>query len=130
MTWAAKYIGKPWTEKTDCAYWFCRIQREVFGRDVPGINADHSRLAMSACRIFADPSVLEAFGVAPTDAPADGDAVFMSQRNRPHHIGTVVIDRPGEVAVLHALEGVGVVLSDLLTLRANHWKIAGFWTWR
>lgn len=130
--WSAKYTRLPWTDNTCCGYYFARIQAEVFGRTLDPELVGKISGAFSAARVMAaclaDLSVAARYGYRPTDAPVDGDACFLTQRSTPHHIGTVaVID--GRFAVAHALEGVGMVVSDLLALRVNGWRIAGFWSW-
>ena len=85
-------------------------------------------MTLSAARAMAG-NIASKYGWDITDEPKDGDAVFLSQRARPHHIGTVTfID--GRLHVLHALEGVGIVLSDLQNLKINYWRIAGFYSCR
>ena len=72
--------------------------------------------------------ILELFGYAPTLTPNEGDAVFLTQRNRPHHVGMVIL--VGEkMHILHAIEGVGVVISDTFDLSMNGWKIESYWTY-
>lgn len=68
------------------------------------------------------------FGYVQTNTPKEGDAVFLSQRSRPHHIGMVIFIN-GSFRVLHAIEGAGVIVSDLLDLRANGWSIKGYYTY-
>jgi hypothetical protein len=123
--WSEKYLGLPWRADRDCYHLFRTIQAAEFGRRVPGADIDHDRLTASAARTMAG-DIQRRFGWSPTSAPADGDAVFMSQRRRPHHIGTVAMI--GRLHVVHSLEGVGVVISDLTTLGLNGWRIAGYYT--
>ena len=132
MTWASAYIGRPWTDERCCGYYFAVIQQEVFGRSVDGEKIASVIGALSAARImaaiFASSDAAAEFGYRATADPMDGDAVFLSQRTRPHHIGTVALIG-GKFHVLHTLEGIGTILSDRLDLRANGWRTAGFWTW-
>lgn len=128
--WSTAYIGQPWSEQQDCFYWFARIAREQFGVDVQSHLVDHARLVYSAARIMADPdAILHRYGYTPTDpaeSPREGDAVFLSQRATPHHLGMVI--RPGGTfAVLHALQGAGVIVSTRMGLKANGWRIHGFY---
>lgn len=126
MHWAAQYIGQKWEKEKDCFYWFRTIKKEQFGRDVPICEVDHSRLTVSAARILTG-DIETAFGYRKTDTAQEGDAVFLTQRNTPHHVGMIIF--PGKnMQVLHALEGIGVVVSDLLDLKFNGWKIVGYWT--
>ena len=127
MHWAGKYVGEQWTDKHDCLHWFRRWTREQFGREVCGGAPDHARLLSSAVKMMAG-DIGREFGYVHTDTPNEGDAVFLSQRSRPHHIGMVIFIN-GSLSVLHALEGVGVIVSDLLDLRANGWSVKGYYTY-
>ena len=127
MHWAGQYKGERWTPEHDCLYWFRRWTRELFGRDIGGGLPDHSRLLTSAAKMMAG-DIRRDFGYVQTDFPVEGDAVFLSQRYRPHHIGMVIfID--GSFRVLHALEGAGVIISDRLDLRSNGWNVKGYFTY-
>lgn len=126
--WAVKYLRGKWTDDTDCLYWFRYISKEEFGIDVPDCKAiDHSRLVRSAAKVMTG-DILEMFGYAPTEKPKEGDAVFLTQRNRPHHLGMVILVN-GRMQVLHALEGVGMVVSDIMDLSMNGWKIESYWSY-
>lgn len=93
--WSDQYVGQTWTHEQDCYYWFRRISREQFGRNVPAIGDDF----------------------VPVDVPTEGDAVFIG----PRHIG-IMVSIGGKSMVLHAISGLGVMLSDLAKL-----TIKGFW---
>lgn len=126
--WSATYLHLPWTDETCCGHYFILIQKEVFGRNIKGLGGISG--ALPAARIMA--AILaegEGYGYKKTEVPHDGDAVFLSQRNRPHHIGTVAMIN-GIFHVVHALENCGVIVSDHMDLNFNFWKIAGFWTWK
>jgi hypothetical protein len=125
--WSKAYLGRPFSAAQDCFYWFCRIQAEVFDRQIPAAPVDPGRPLASAARLMRPADAGAPYGFVATGAPVDGDAVFLSRRTRPHHIGTVaVIDRARHV--VHALEGRGVVISDALELRTNGWQVAGYFT--
>lgn len=125
--WALSYVGKPWTPQQDCFYWFRYWSRTFFGHDLPDSGVCHERLLATASRIMAG-DIERAFGYRLTETPQEGDAVFLSQRTRPHHIGMVVL--PDEqFYVLHALEGAGVIASTVTDLALNGWKIKGYWTY-
>jgi hypothetical protein len=118
-----KYLGQPWTEEHDCYYWFCEIQRREFGRKLPPLAGNHR--VLNAARLMRDePGIL---GWSQTAQPKEGDAAFLAQKSRPHHIGVVVFIG-GKHRILHALEGSGVILSDATDLRINGWIINGYWT--
>jgi hypothetical protein len=126
MHWAAQYIGQKWTETNDCFYWYRRIKFERFGREVPVCEIDHSRLTMSAARAL-NSDLKNEFGYRQTDKPREGDAVFLSQRAQPHHIGMAIF-LTGKLNIIHAIEGSGVILSNILDLKMNGWSIRGYWT--
>ncbi len=117
------YMRQPWTDETDCYHWFREIQRLEFGRDFP-ILAGYKRV-FRAARLMAEmPDVL---GAVRTDSPRDGDAAFLTQRSRPHHIGLVLwID--GKLRILHAPEGGKIVCSTMQSLKMNGWRVDGYWT--
>lgn len=122
--WTEKYIGKKWTDEQDCGYWFCKIQKEEFRRNVPRVCVDQ-KLPLNKAKALKN-------GIPPewieTDKPKDGDAVFLTQKMRPHHIGTAVfVDNV--FYVLHALTGANMILSDKMSLKINGWKIESFWTY-
>ena len=124
-----KYLGRRWSEDCDCYGWFREIQRAEFGREIEKIEVDHSegRFLLDAARSFSE-EMAERLGFRQTDEPETGDAAWLTQRKKPHHLGMVVI-LDGELCVLHALEGVGVVLSDQADLAANNWRIWSFWAY-
>ena len=123
--WSLAYLGRPWSETCDCYYWFRRIQKEVFGRDLEDLRRTGDRLLFAA-RAMSDEAVRR-FGWRRTDAPAEGDAVFLAQRIRPHHIGIATLMR-GKLYIVHAPDGGCVMLSDAPSLRINFWKISSYWT--
>ncbi|GAB7082279.1 hypothetical protein [Megalodesulfovibrio paquesii] len=124
--WVEQYTGQPWTPEQDCFYWFVRISREQFGRDIPGYMADHARLVHAAARALSG-DLASHYPCQQTATPHDGDAALLTQHRVPHHIGMVVWLK-GKLHVLHALQNVGVVCSDRRSLQANGWHLAGFWT--
>ena len=126
MHWALQYIGKPWSDSKDCFYWFRYWSKVHFGVEMQDHQVSHKNLAYHAARIMAG-DIHAAIGYVPTEEPKEGDAVFLSQRTRPHHIGMVIY--PGtKRRILHAVEGVGVIASDDLDLALNGWTIKGYWT--
>lgn len=133
MHWSDKYIGLPWTNEHCCAYYFALIQQEVFGRAIDGERVSSFTSGLSAARvmgaIFADQRCAGEFGFVKTSEPKDGDAVFLSQRKFPHHIGTVAFIGKKRF-VVHALEGTGMIRSSRIDLNHNGWKSMGYWTWK
>lgn len=129
--WALKYIGKSWGDETDCLYWFRTISMEQFGVNVPICgHIDHSTkfsMVKSAMKEMST-DILSNYGYKQTQSPDEGDAVFLTQRNNPHHIGMVLFLNGGEMHVLHALDGIGqVVISNRGDLALNGWKIESYW---
>ena len=122
--WVEKYIGKKWTDEHDCGYWFREIQKNEFGRIVPVVCVNHA-LPLDRAKAFKNKIPKE---WRKTENPKDGDAVFLAQRLRPHHIGVVVFIN-GSLHVLHALTGANMVLSDKMSLKINGWKMESFWTY-
>jgi len=62
-----------------------------------------------------------------TAEPCEGDAIYLTQgKRRTTHIGVVVVQKE-KLLVLHARKGIGVVLSDMLSLKLNHLKEVGYW---
>ncbi len=123
MSWIKEYVGKPWSEKEDCYYWFGKIQAEQFGRSVPLVGG--FKRTLMAARLMRGAPVL--LGCRETKHPMDGDAVFLSQRENAHHIG-IYVEVDGFPWVLHALEGSGVLFSSAISLLQNGWKIEAYWT--
>ena len=127
--WAAKYVGKKWSHEQDCGFWFRKIQHIEFALVVPVVCVSHGGTmpVLQYAQSIRD-AKLAAVGWRQTKSPRDGDAVFLSQRNRPHHIGIVAIVA-GKLHVLHAIKNSGVILTDKLSLAVNGWKIESFWTY-
>lgn len=117
--WPACYIGEPWIAGESDCWAFCRrVLRERFGVAVPPIGVDPHALR----------DVLGAFGGhperehwLPVPIAREGDLVLLGRALRPAHAGLWVDERGG--AVLHSLEGIGVVLSRPADLRAAGWRI-------
>jgi hypothetical protein len=125
----SKYIGQDWQKEKDCWYWFRKIQAELFSRDVTQALVDHSSwvaLIKSAADIMTG-DIEERFGWKRVVMPKSGDAIFMSLRTVPHHVGTVIMERE-RLHVIHALENAGVIYDNRISLRVQGWKIYGFWT--
>lgn len=124
-------IGLPWIagargpESYDCWGLFLAVQRDHFGRDLPGIPVDALDLR----------AVLDAFNAHPerqrwqtVSQQEEGDAVLMRQSRYPVHIGVWLnIDGGG---VLHAVRHAGVVFQTLAALDAHGWRIEGFYRFR
>lgn len=123
--WAEKYIGAKWTCEHDCYWWFREIQKNEFGRDVADVPRWGDR-ALFAARHLADCAVMR-HGWRKIEAPREGDAVLMSMRNLPTHIGTISIIG-GRSHAVHVIEGIGGIVSSLIDLKTRLWNIVSFWT--
>lgn len=121
--WAAGYVGEPWiNHHHDCWAFFRRVQIERFGLDLPEIDVD--ACAPLACRrAFASHDERDAW--LSVEVPAEGDAVLMGKNKRPAHVG-VWIEADGG-AVLHCVEGAGVVVQNRPALRLSGWQVLGFY---
>lgn len=124
--WCFAYVGKPWTKRMDCLGWFRYWSLKHFGVNICEHNINHELLTTSAARAMANAA--DIFGYKITTSPKEGDAVYMSQRERAHHLGMYIVMQSG-VYVLHAMEGVGVVLSDKMDLISNGWRITEYRTY-
>lgn len=124
--WIDKYLGKRWTKEQDCGYWFRRIQKEQFNRDVPvicRIPAEPYKFLMQSIQLMESiKKTPEKFGWTQTNTPVTGDAALLAIRTKPHHIG-IVIFIDSRLHILHAMETCGIVKSSLSTLRLNLYKI-------
>jgi hypothetical protein len=131
MDWLLKYLGKRWTQEHNCGYWFRKIQKEVFGRNIPVIinksGTSPRAFATNACRVIRSlDSNPELRQWKKTDNPVDGDAAFIALRNLPHHIGLVVFYE-GFICILHALETNGVQLTKVSDLNNQNYKITSYY---
>jgi hypothetical protein len=127
--WTAPYVGKPWDPGVNnCYEWFRRVQSEHFGRRLDAVPIDPDRLVAQAAKALAG-NVPRGMGWQPTDRPEEGDAAFLSQGARPHHIGVVARIDEG-LCILHAADCRGVVLSPLASLRTAGWRVMEYWTCR
>lgn len=123
--WAEKYIGAKWTHEHDCYWWFREIQKNEFGRDVADVPR-WGDLALFAARHLTDGAV-KRHGWRKTETPREGDAVMMSMRNVPTHIGTITVIARRQ-HVVHVIEGIGGMVSSLINMKTMLWNIASFWT--
>ena len=128
--WIDKYLGKRWTQEKDCGYWFRKIQKEQFGRDVPEIyntvNKSQKILTKSMRTMQYVKRKHNKLGWSETKNPKDGDAVFLATRKYIHHIGIVVFIN-NRLKVLHAMDQCGIVISSKANLKQNFMRIEGFY---
>ena len=103
--WVSAYIGCPWSEETDCFFWFREIQRKVFSIEVSDCLSMASKRQEHA--LWVDVVI-----------PDLGDAVWMTQNGSPHHIGVWTGS-----GVLHACQGQGVIHDSLSQLALQGWEV-------
>ena len=117
-----EYIGLPWKiDSLNCWSFFQKVQRERFGRetlDIPFKSYEH----IGVMREFKNSP--ERLKWVETNEPKDGDAVLMSENKRPHHVGVWINN-----GVLHCVEKVGVIFTNLQQLRRMRWNVLGYYTW-
>lgn len=121
--WALGYLGLPWVNgERDCFQFFRQVQLERFERALPPYIVDAGRVLDCVRAINANPERQRWDEVA---APAEGDAVLMSQSRVPTHVGVWVEANGG--GVLHCVQGAGVVFSQLSHLPRLGYKVTGFY---
>jgi len=133
--WSDKYIGLPWTEEQDCFFLVKEVQEKEFGRDIfvdiPHFQT-HKNPALSIAKLLTNEQFVKKLKTVhwyEVDKASDGDILFLSQRTVPHHVGVAAFVGH-QMEVLHSLDGIGVLRSTMLSLRANAWKVARIVTWR
>jgi cell wall-associated NlpC family hydrolase len=123
--WAARYVGTPWVPGVSDCWNFARTAwREQFGWEVPqvAVNAADPRAAR---RAFA--AGQGAPGWAPVAGDLrEGDGVLMARGRHPCHVG-VLVELPEGRAVLHSVEGAGVVVTPLQLIGALGYRVAGIY---
>jgi hypothetical protein len=118
-------IGEPWAWQSRNCWDFARhVQRELFGRELPGIAVPND---------FSRRWVIEEFGRHPErsrwqevpEGPgglvmaADGALVLMAHLKFPAHIGVWLAP---EARVIHCDGKTGVACESVLALRQLSWK--------
>ena len=127
MHWAEHYIGIPWSVTGDgpvsyhCWAFVRHIQKEHFGRDLPGIPNPEDVLAIA--RGFRDHPERQRWELV--NAPNDGDCVLMRQARYPIHVGVWLDADNG--GVLHCSQEAGVAFQTLNSLTLNGWSVEGFY---
>ena len=117
-----RLVGMPYRPDFNCAHFVEYAMRELFGRDV--------RLPGGGPR---DPSSAAAdYGLAPTDAPKDGDLVLMFEfgRKRADHVG-LYFHLAHEGWVLHNNARTGSVFHRIREFGALGLglRIEGYYEW-
>ena len=127
--WALAYLGRSYDragvgpDSFNCWTFFRTVQREVFGRATPDIP--YSGI-LSHIRSFMAHTDLQYWPVV--DTPIDGDAVLLSGRNRPTHIGVwAAVD--GSCyggCIVHCDEGTGVVAQAVGDMDRRGWRVTAY----
>jgi hypothetical protein len=129
--WTRAFIGFDYAAGADgprtfdCWSFFRHVERQQFGREMPPMLLPVGLIAQYKA-FRTQPGAFGCQRIEKPRKPVSGDAVLMSHKNRPHHIGVYVADVPG-VAVLHCLEGRGSVLSTMFHLETFAWNITGIY---
>lgn len=121
--WAEAYIGHPWVAgESDCWNIARRIWAERFGHSVPPVEVEHLS-AVAGRRAIRDADLSQWDEVA---EPREGDAVLMAMGQTPCHVGIWL----GIGAVLHSIEGAGVICTPHRRLADIGYRITGFYRFR
>jgi cell wall-associated NlpC family hydrolase len=123
--WAAGHIGTPWVAGvSDCWSFARRVWAEQFGWDVPPVPVDATD-PRAARRAFA--AGHDGSGWVPVSGDAaEGDAVLMSLGRWPCHVG-VIVEPPEGRAVLHSVEGAGVIATPPARLADLGFRVVGIY---
>lgn len=121
--WAEQYIGAPWIAgEHDCWAFARRVWREQFALDVPPVDVDAcNRLACS--RAFEGHD--EKTHWQPILKPNEGDAALIGKSSRASHVGLYADVNGG--AILHCVQGHGVVCQDITSLKLAGWRVLGYY---
>jgi hypothetical protein len=117
MHWAVKYLDQQWSQRTDCWWFFRKVQMEQYGRIIPEIDVDSLHLP-TVIRTIRDHE--ERTRWAEVRTPMDGDGVLLGRSARLSHVGIFVAVDGGKV--LHCDQKAGTLLQDLPSLRLNGWN--------
>jgi cell wall-associated NlpC family hydrolase len=120
--WATAYIGTPWVAgDSDCWNLARRVWREHFAREVPSVIVDAAS-PLAGRRAFRDADLSQWTEV---QSPREGDAVLMARADAPCHVGIWLAFG----AVLHSVEGAGVICTPQHRLGDIGYRITGFYRW-
>ncbi len=131
--WAMKYFGKPWVngaqgpDAFDCWGLVRCVQKEVFGRDLPLINAD----ALNPQAVMAEFRNKKSYSqFQKVDVPVEGDCVITkSAPDKPEHVGIYINVDGGRI--LQSVFGSGVVIvsvqatKKLIGQHLEYWRFVG-----
>lgn len=127
--WVAAHIGTPWIAgQSDCWHFARRVWRDEFGWNVPPVLADATDPRAVRRAFAAGHDGTGWWPVAGVCAPAEGDAVLMAMGRHPCHVG-VWVPMPAGPAVLHSVEGAGVICTVLGLLPGMGYRLVGIYRW-
>ena len=118
----AGLLGQPYDDVSRHCWWLAGVvQREVFGRDLPGWEGPLPSLPLRASVIREHP---ERRRWIEHPEPADGDLVLMGRAPEQEvHCGVYLGDR----GVIHCSDPHGVVIDTVTELRAAYgWRHLSF----
>lgn len=122
--WCERYIGEPWVAgRHDCWAFFRRVQREQFGREIPAGGTFDSTSTVSCIRALRHDE--ERGHWLEVMEPTEGDAALLSRNLIPSHVGVWVNANGG--ALLHCVQGVGVILQNHASLARHGWGSIRFY---
>lgn len=127
--WAAEHIGTPWSaSETHCWHFARRVWQDRFGWEVPEIVVDATdpRAARRAFAVGHDGTGWTP--IAGVCAPVEGDAVLMAMGRHPCHVG-IHLTLPDGPAVLHSVEGAGVICTAYAALVGMGYRVVGLYRW-
>jgi len=120
------YLGKPWAngasgpDSFDC-WGLVRAVYSTRGIELPVVDVDAHR-ALEVRHAFA---IRDNWALV--DTPSEFSAVLMSKSKHPDHVGVWLPENGG--AVLHSIQGAGVVLSNKMALKLMGFNVLGFYRW-
>jgi hypothetical protein len=121
-----RIIGTPYDKAEHHCWWlFALVQREVFGRQVPEVDAKAIGSARERARVFAGHDERSRWVEALR--PSDGSGVMMS-KNRLHdiHCGVYLLT-PAGGRIIHTDAPHGVVLDTPVELaQSRGWRLGYF----
>ncbi len=122
-------IGRPWSSEASCWHLAREVERELFARDLPDVTVREVptwRWIIAAIESHPERArwrevEQRAAGLV---TAADGALVLMASVRLPAHIGVWLTSHQ---AVIHADQGLGVMLEPIPSLRARGWARLRFY---
>ncbi|MBF0417213.1 MAG: C40 family peptidase [Magnetococcales bacterium] len=123
--WVLDYLGRPWEPGKDgpCAYDCWGLVRAVFrerhGIFLPVIPADTDSIRSIKNAVSEGMMMVSWERI---EKHEDGAVLLMSHGRIPHHIG-IAVEIGEKPMVLHSVEGCGVILQDMMSLKLHGWHV-------